>query len=265
MAVTWTDFNNGDSLLVVRNKINSFNSDIANAVTANTGNINTLTTDMLNVKHGLNLKAKPGVNVDLLTSYGYYYVDTNLPGGATEGELRVGYNVDNATNIIQEFISTTTPYTYRRQSFDSGTNWTAWQETAQTVLNKSTEELVGKYYYSKFQGNSTTSKVYSPLGSLTVPKPPSGVYEYKFSMTWTYSTTNRSAYFRVSYDGGASWFEIRKEAKDTTDLYPIYYAFPHVFTQTGNDDIELLVEYRTEANGDVLNVLYLDLVVERKA
>ena len=222
------------------------------------------TNDIQTLKDGLNMTPKLGVDIDTIISYGYYEVDTNLPNSATLGELRVGYDVSNTNRVIQEFRDGNDAYVARRQSIDGGTTWSAWTPDNQTLHNIYQADITASYYFNKVSGISTTSSVYTQLNRLTVLAPPSGVYEYKFSMMWNYNTTTKSAYFRFSTDGGVTWNEVRKEAKNVTDNYPDYYAFPVQFNQTGTDDMDLVVEYRTEVDGDVLNVSYSDIVIDRK-
>ena len=123
-------------------------------------------------------------------------------------------------------------------------------------------EALSVYEFSRITGSSTTTNSYTRLNSLTLTNAPAGTYEYKMSMTFTYSTTSRSAYFRVSDDGGATWTEIRREAKDSTDIMNESYVFPTVNPSVG--DIELVVDFRTESNSDTLTVLASNLIVERK-
>lgn len=232
-------------------------NDLDSRVASNSG-------ETITLRNSLNMSHQLGVDIDTIVGYGYYEVDTNLPNGATLGELHVWYDVSNTNRIIQEFSDGNDAYIARRQSIDGGTTWSAWTPTEQTLHNIYQSNLSAGYYFSKVSGVSTTSSVYTQLNRLTVIAPPSGVYEYKFSMTWNYNNTTKSAYFRFSTDGGVTWNEVRKEAKDVTDNYPAYYAFPVQFTQIGADNIDLIVEYRTETDGDVLNVSYMDIVVERK-
>jgi len=125
-----------------------------------------------------------------------------------------------------------------------------------TTLNE-----LGLYQFSRVTGSSTTSDTYSPLNSLVIPNAPAGTYEFKLSMTFTYNTTNKSSYFNISTTGGSSWMEIRREAKDSTDIMNESYTFP--VEHTGGD-IDLRIEFRVETAGNLLTVLASNLIVERK-
>ena len=135
------------------------------------------------------------------------------------------------------------------------------KDTEQDVSIQELQEVSTSYNYNKVSGISTTSSTYSVANSLLVEDAPEGVYEYKFIMTYNHSTTTKSAYFRFSLDGGTTWNEVRKEVKDVTDNIPVYYGFPVVHP---GGDIDLVIEYRTEVDGNVLNVSFIDIVVERK-
>lgn len=117
------------------------------------------------------------------------------------------------------------------------------------------------YEFNKVKGVSTTDENYQPLNELVVPSAPVGTYHLQFNALFSYSSTGRSAYFRASDDGGTTWTEIRKEAKDVSDTNGFDYSYP--YSHTGGD-IHLKIEYRTERNGDILNVHGTNLVVERK-
>jgi len=200
--------------------------------------------------------------LDVRTKLNQYNNDTaNELTNLSSSVLTNSNNISSNSTNIQSVSDGLTQEVTDRQNADT---------LLQNSINTNTTDIQGikdiqtNYYYKKVAGSSTTSNTYTQLNRLTVTTPPSGVYEYKFSMTWNYNSTTKSAYFRFSTDGGVTWNEVRKEAKDVTDNYPVFYAFPYVFTQTGTDDIDLIVEYRTETNGDVLNVSYIDIVAERK-
>lgn len=203
MAITYTDFNDGDTLGSIRTKLNSFNNSVVAETSILQNSISSNTTDI----------------------------------------------VSNSTNIASNTANINANY------FDITDNQDRIADLESLTL----------YEFNKVSGISTTSAAYTEANRLTVTTPPSGVYEYSFSFTFNYGTTNKSAYFRFSTDGGTTWNEIRKEAKDVTDNIPLYYSFPVNFVQTGTDNIVLIVEYRVETAGDVLNVSYMDVIVERKA
>ncbi len=124
-----------------------------------------------------------------------------------------------------------------------------------------TLETLALYEYSKVNGVSTTDNTYAPLNALSVISAEAGIYEFKFTLVYTYSTTNKSAYFRMSNDGGTTWVEVRREAKDSTDVMTGDFSYPH---QHNGGDIDLIIEYKTESTGDTLNVMGSNIVIERK-
>jgi len=123
------------------------------------------------------------------------------------------------------------------------------------------ESLVHNYQVNQVSGVSTTSSAYTPINSLTVSNAAPGTYEITLSMLFSYSTITRSAFFRFSRDGGVSWKEIRQESKDLTDNIASTYVTTAVHT-TG--DLGIQVEYRTEADADILNVATMDIIIDRK-
>jgi len=169
----------------------------------------------------------------------------------------------NSTNT--QVATNTTNIGSNTSNIATNTSAISLHEASINILDTKTtdlEALTTDYHFSKVAGASTTTNTYSPLNSLLVTAAQGTVYEVKFSMTFNYNTTTRSAYFRFTVDGGISWNEVRKEAKDVTDNNAVFYAFP--ITHIPGDNIDLQVEYRTESNGNVLKVSFIDVVAERK-
>jgi len=117
------------------------------------------------------------------------------------------------------------------------------------------------YKFTKVTAFTVPDDNYIEAGRLTETIE-AGTYEIKFSITYTYNTTTKSAFFRWSLDGGATWQEVSEEAKDKTDVRPRYYAFPKVLT-AGQKDI--IFEAKKEAAGDVMTIDFLDIILDRKA
>jgi len=109
--------------------------------------------------------------------------------------------------------------------------------------------------------NSRTYDFNKTINTLTTPVRNAGVYEIKMSMTWSYSSTTRSAYFRWSVNNGA-WEEFYIEPKDSADRKAVTYMFP-ITTQT-NDTITINFEGKCGNASDSLYVFFNTLVVERK-
>ena len=166
MAIYWTDIENGEQLLSVRNKINNFNDSVVNETTDLNQRVNTLESN---------------------TSYYKYNV------------------VNNILNI---------PETY--------------------------QEIV----------------------RLTVARVPKGVYEFKFGFSYRFESTNKSVYYRVSFDGGSTWKEYSKEPKDTTDTELVYFGFPTYLA--AEQDIDMIFEVKKEAGGNNLDISYAHLIIDRK-
>ncbi len=116
------------------------------------------------------------------------------------------------------------------------------------------------YNFVKAQNITVAGNTYQEISRLA-DVIDAGTYEVKFSLTFTYNTTTKSAYNRFSLDNGATWFEFRQEPKDKTDNRAIYYGFPHVFV-AGQTNI--IVESRKEASGDTMIIEFLDIILERK-
>ena len=88
-----------------------------------------------------------------------------------------------------------------------------------------------------------------------------GVYEYKHSATFTYSSTGRSAEFRFSLDGGTTWEVRTKEVKDTTNEEDTEALFPFTY---GGGTPRLRMQGRCESSSDTLKVIWASQILERK-
>lgn len=118
------------------------------------------------------------------------------------------------------------------------------------------------YDYKKVTDFITTSDTYVSLAELITPTREAGTYEIKISTTFTYNSISKSAYFRWSIDGGTNWEEFSVEPKDFTDKKAMSYSFPYPYLG-GVMDIKL--ECKCEASSDTLDVLFANIVFERKA
>jgi len=88
-----------------------------------------------------------------------------------------------------------------------------------------------------------------------------GVYEYKHSATFNYSSTGRSAEFRFSLDGGNTWEVRTKEVKDTTNEEDTEALFPFSY---GGGTPRLRMQARCESSSDTLKVMWASQILERK-
>lgn len=117
--------------------------------------------------------------------------------------------------------------------------------------------------YVKVLSRTVTNDVYETVGELdTVTDRSIGVYKITLSMMYTLNSTNHSAYFRFSMDGGSNWIEVRRESKDITDLIPETYSA--VLEQTALEPINIIVQSRKEDSSNVLTISALDIMSERK-
>jgi len=139
----------------------------------------------------------------------------------------------------------------------------------QNVLDNS-ETLTGlqeylldprKFEYAKTIGHTVTDDTYEEIARLTTISRPAGVYQLSFSIIFTYNTTGRSGFLRISIDGGSTWHEFRKEAKDTTDKLWVTYVTAVPFPEQIHD---IIMEARKENSGDIMEVGFANIISEYK-
>ena len=144
----------------------------------------------------------------------------------------------------------------------SGTDFiTAVTEQGNVKISKD-NFLSNYYHYVKTIDTTITADTYQSLAQLHLTNQIAGTYQVTFSTTFTYDSTNRSAYFRWSIDNGVTWEEFNNEPKDKTDKKALAYVFPTDFL---GGDIDIILQARCESTSDVLNVLFANIIVERKA
>ena len=88
-----------------------------------------------------------------------------------------------------------------------------------------------------------------------------GVYRLDIDMFWRYDRTTSSAEFGFSTDGGETWNDITQEPKDITDISPFNYGYP---LNLEHNYPHFLFRARKEAGQGILDVLFLDITLERK-
>ena len=81
-------------------------------------------------------------------------------------------------------------------------------------------------------------------------------------MLYSLNSTNTSAYFRFSTNGGSTWNEVRREPKDNLDVLPSAYTATIVHP---GGVFDLIIQSRKENAADTLSVLSIDVIFERKA
>lgn len=282
MAITYSPWDDGLPLGYIRESINGWGTTVQDAVNANEVAIaNVLPsanayTDaaVANILNGTTTYSNIAVldttpSIDLMVDSPGTTGGVNIIDGATSNTVTsLDWNKTLQESSLKLY-DTTSGLSTNSLTLKSDGNIDAPLASNPTqdghLVNKGYLDKVKTYSFNKIAGASTTSNTYTQLNALTIPAslvPDGSVWELKFSMTYNMNTTNRSAYLRFSIDGGVSWSEVRRESKDVTDNIPAYYAFPRLYTTS--QDIELIVEYRTEQNGDVLNVLFIDIMAERK-
>lgn len=116
------------------------------------------------------------------------------------------------------------------------------------------------YDYVKDRDILDIPGTYTLVAVLDVPYREVGVYEFKMSMTYSFSSASTSMFYRWRVNGGV-WYEFSSEPKDKTDSISADYYYP--IEHTGGD-FKVEVEMRKETAAGVLNVYFHDLVFERK-
>ena len=107
-----------------------------------------------------------------------------------------------------------------------------------------------------------TATTYEDIVTLTTQSRDAGIYQVTISFTFDYDSTNKSAHFQWSFDGGTNWEEYRIEPKDKTDKKTMTYTFPLDKATAGIFDIR--VQGKCEASSNHLNVDYANIIIERK-
>ena len=122
--------------------------------------------------------------------------------------------------------------------------------------------FVPTYDYTHLNSITVPGDTYTEIARLTTPSREAGVYKLTESMLYSLNSTTNSAYFRFSPDGGTTWNEIRREPKDNTDVLPSAYTSTIVHP---GGVFDLVIQSKKENAADVLSVLSIDVIFERKA
>ena len=195
--ISWTDFESGDLLSIIRGRINAFSNAAVTDVNNNTSNTATNT-----------------ANIATNTS-----------------------NIVTATAVLSAL-------------------------DARLTTAESKALFVPSYDY--VQGNSitVTGDVYEEIARLTTPSREAGIYKLSQSMLYSLNSTSTSAYFRFSTNGGSTWNEIRREPKDNTDV--LASAYTATIVHPGGV-FDLVIQSRKDNASNILSVLSIDVIFERKA
>ena len=117
------------------------------------------------------------------------------------------------------------------------------------------------YDYTTVNDITILDDAYETVATIEVADRAAGTYRFEATMLYTLNSVTNSSFFRFSLDGGVSWVEIRREAKDITDIIPVAYATTLVHA---GGAINIVVQARKEVASDVLTITSLDLMFNRK-
>jgi len=115
------------------------------------------------------------------------------------------------------------------------------------------------YDYVKESNILNVPDTFTNIATLTTGNREAGLYEFVFSLAFTYSTTTQFATFQWRIDGG-TWTSFQVEPKDVAATNSKYYGYPGVYT-AGVHVFEF--EIKKESSGNVLDVQFIDLVYKR--
>jgi hypothetical protein len=107
-----------------------------------------------------------------------------------------------------------------------------------------------------------STNVFQEVARLTVPARDAGTYGITFSVTFKYSSTDSSAIFQWSLDGGSTWKLIQKEVKDTSNVEVFTYSFPK---ELSAGPIDFVLQAKCEDDSKILEIDYANIICERKA
>lgn len=117
------------------------------------------------------------------------------------------------------------------------------------------------YDFSKAENINDIPDTYTTINSLTTPFRVAGVYELKFSLTYSFNLTNKSDFLRWRQDDDG-WNETQEEPSDKTNTIMNSYFYPVVWAG-GPTTIE--VQMRKEDGQGILDVQFMDLIWQRVA
>jgi len=117
------------------------------------------------------------------------------------------------------------------------------------------------YFYDKQSAITITQTdpAYQQIASIAYNNAPPGVYEYRISLSHTIDSVVNSSLFRFSIDGGVNWDTFRTEAKDISDVVPLYYAFPKEYASITS--LSLIIEAAKTNAGDTMVVTFVDAII----
>lgn len=116
------------------------------------------------------------------------------------------------------------------------------------------------YDFTKDRDILNISEVYTEVARLDVPYREVGVYEFKLSFTFNFTSINTSAFYRWRFNGG-TWQEFSSEQKDKTDNEAVDYFYPVEWT---GGKLLVEVQMKKETANGTLNLYFHDIIWERK-
>ena len=166
-------------------------------------------------------------------------------------------NADNL-NHIEEGIFATREQTITNIGGISA-NAVAIANNASAIADITTLET---YDFVSTTAISISAVTYEDIVTIVTPSRDIGTYQITISFTFDYDSTNKSAHFQWSFDGGTNWEEYRIEPKDKTDKKTMTYTFPLDKSTAGIFDVR--VQGKCEASSNHLTVDYANIIIERK-
>lgn len=118
------------------------------------------------------------------------------------------------------------------------------------------------YDLVKVTGYTTSVEAYTRIAQLLTPNRVAGTYEFTMSWVWSIDTVTNSAFFRYMINNNGTWYTMRQETKDLTDVHYRLYGFPLILTEKV---FQLDFEAAVENAGDVLTIDFCDLAIARVA
>jgi hypothetical protein len=123
-----------------------------------------------------------------------------------------------------------------------------------------------QYEFIKVKDLDISQDTFAPVATVTIDNMNAGIFEYKVSVLFKYSSTSSSAIFRYAIirndDANPTWYEIYEEPKDVTNNNSMDLFFP--IEETGGEKVTLALEARCEDASQTLSIQFADLMIDQK-
>jgi len=123
-----------------------------------------------------------------------------------------------------------------------------------------------QYEFIKVKDLDISQDTFAPVATVTIDNMNAGIFEYKVSVLFKYSSTSSSAIFRYAIirndDANPTWYEIYEEPKDITNNNSMDLFFP--IEETGGEKVTLALEARCEDASQTLSIQFADLMIDQK-